>query len=1531
MRLFDSSGNALDSEEFDASGGPLNVLPAYSQPGSEPAIGRIEIQSIGDAGDVLIDNFTWSVNPRDVPGAGIPVDIVYHRPDGDYTDTVIIFEGQSYACTPGSLGCVAQVTALPNSIIQFSAERGGVADSTGPFTATVGEEGESVYAFSGNPQGLTGSVGVAPAENEVLLFYQREDGNYDGWTVHLFPTGSPDWTNFNPGLCTVAGVDPVLGGYFLIRLPPQPCYDANPPALDTFPEEMGFIIHKGDEKDPGPDQFIRINEQGNVVFVVSGVNAVESAPPNGSTVAVNGRAAHWVDTDTLLWRPGADVQTVQLAWSADGTIAAGVAELDGNYEAVTLSAGTNPEPDNQRHLSGLPAWEIPGDVAGNAAELARYQLVAIGRDRFGLVVDATAVQIPGVLDDLYADTASGQRLGVDWTGGSPTIRLWAPTADPDFGVTLNLYSDSAGTLAEQVEMTLDPDTGIWSATGSSDWDRRFYDFTLRVWSYAVDQFVVNRVTDPWSVSLAADSRYSQIVNLEDSDLKPAGWDTLSLPTPSQPEDVVLYELHMRDFSVHDPSVPDSLKGKYGAFALETTAGHDHLQALADAGLTHVHILPAFDIATVQERRADRVELEDPVADLCAANPAAAGLCPTHSGKSIGQLLEEITAENPVSEQQQEIVGWLRNLDGFNWGYDPWHFGVPEGSYATDPDGVARIIEFREMVQGLAGKGLRTVMDVVYNHTNAGGQSDRSVLDRVVPGYYHRYNETTGAIETSTCCANTATEFAMMEKLMADTLETFTRDYKVGGFRFDLMGHQPKAAMVRIKERLEAIDPGMFLYGEGWDFGEVGGDRRFEQATQVNMAGTGIATFTDRMRDAIRGGGPFDTGIAHVRTQGFISGLGYDLNSENRPPTENLIAEALLSADQIRAAMAGSIRTFSFEDSSGETVTGADIDYGGAPVGYVDDPSEVINYSAAHDNETLWDISQHKHPEGTTLADRVRAHNLGIDAIVLAQGVPFIHAGQELLRSKSMDRNSFDSGDWFNKLDLTFGDNNWRKGLPPRQDNQASWPQAEDALLNLSADATPAEIAFARDHFREMLQVRKSTVLYRLPDATEISNRVTYFNTGPGQALGVIAQGIEGCSTADFVPEYGYVVTIINANDEAQSLDFGGEFAGQDFQLHPVLVSSVDPVVQSSTFDSGTGTFFVPARTTAVFTRAEQGSCSPFGEDIYLRGSFNDWADPPPAETQLDYDGGVGYELIIDLAAGDYAFKIAGATWSTNCGGTTAGEIVTIDEPFTMACSSSENLGITIAESGFHSFAVDASNSEAPVLTVSKVPYSVPIFVRGFNGDWGLTNRMRYAGEDEYLAVVELTDLASRQFKIASEDWATVNCGSPGDASAPSTEVGEVYPLACGDGTGNLELVTSEPGQYSFLVNASDPANPTVTVTAPPFGQGVTVFVRGLNSDWGTTNPMSFTGDGKYRARVPLIGLEAGDLSFKVASEDWATVNCGVPVDGTDTTVAPGESFVTGCGDGTGDMTLDTDTLGTYDFWLDAGESTTAPALTVTGP
>ena len=300
----------------------------------------------------------------------------------------------------------------------------------------------------------------------------------------------------------------------------------------------------------------------------------------------------------------------------------------------------------------------------------------------------------------------------------------------------------------------------------------------------------------------------------------------------------------------------------------------HLRQLARSGLNTVHLLPVNDIATIEERRSEQ---QEPACDLAALPPD--------------------------SEQQQECVAAVAERDGFNWGYDPLHYTTPEGSYATNPEGTPRTRQFRRMVQGLNGAGLRVVIDVVYNHTPASGQDPKSILDRLVPGYYQRLSPSTGQVETSTCCANTATEHAMMEKLMIDSVVTWAKQYKLDGFRFDLMGHQPKSAMEKVRRALDRLTLAkdgvdgrrIYLYGEGWNFGEVADNARFVQASQLEMAGTGIGTFNDRLRDAVRGGGPFDE---NPRIQGFASGQYTDPNGDpiNGSPAEQGLGFRRYSGD-----------------------------------------------------------------------------------------------------------------------------------------------------------------------------------------------------------------------------------------------------------------------------------------------------------------------------------------------------------------------------------------------------------------------------------------------------------------------------------------------------------------------------------------------------------------------------------------------------------------------------------------------------------
>ena len=775
----------------------------------------------------------------------------------------------------------------------------------------------------------------------------------------------------------------------------------------------------------------------------------------------------------------------------------------------------------------------------------RGQLAVSAEDGDGNLLVATGVQIPGVLDDLYANDA---RLGTTFSTGAPTLRLWAPTAH---SVKLRLYETPTGSAYETVPMSRNDTNGVWSVVGAPAWYGRYYLYEVEVWQPATMEVETNLVTDPYSVSLSRNSGRSQIVDLADPALAPPGWGTLVKPPLAAPEDIVLYELHVRDFSANDPTVPAALRGTYKAFTVNSN-GMRHLRSLAAAGLTHVHLLPAFDFATIDE---DKSTWQQPPCDL-ASFP-------------------------PDSDQQQACVGSVAGTDAFNWGYDPWHYTVPEGSYATNPVGSERIVEFRQMVEGLSKAGLRTVMDVVYNHTNASGQGEKSVLDRIVPGYYHRLNAT-GGIERSTCCENTAPEHAMMGKLVVDSVVTWAKYYKVDGFRFDIMGHHPKANMLAVRKALDELTPAsdgvdgksIYLYGEAWNFGEVANDAQFVQARQANMAGTGIGSFNDRLRDGARGGGPFDD----PRIQGFVTGLGYDPNGM---PGSDSREELLRRTDWVKIGLAGTLAGFTFVDRFGNSVRAEDVPYHDQRTGFTADPQEIINYVEAHDNDTLFDAIQLKAPAATALASRVRMQNVGLSLVTLAQGVPFIHAGSELLRSKSLDRNSYNSGDWFNRLDFTYQTNNWGVGLPPAGDNQANWPIMKPLLTNPALRPSPAQILDTLETFRDLLEIRKSSPLFRLRTAGQIDARLSYANGGPDQIPGLIAMRLSDRVAPDLDPNAEEIIVLFNASDEAQTLTLANT-RGRHFRLHKVQRTSDDEILTESRFAPGQGAFFVPARTTAVF-------------------------------------------------------------------------------------------------------------------------------------------------------------------------------------------------------------------------------------------------------------------------------------------------------------------------------------------------------------
>jgi pullulanase-type alpha-1,6-glucosidase len=866
------------------------------------------------------------------------------------------------------------------------------------------------------------------------------------------------------------------------------------------------------------------------------------------------QGAHWLRAGVIAWQPPAGAQTYRLHYAPEGGLAVENGAIAGD-SSVPLTLNPAGLPADVRaefpHLASYAALELSPAARRLARRLLTGELVVAAYDSAGALLQSTGVQIPGVLDDLYT-RARDAELGPVWSHGRPSLAVWAPTAKD-----VDLVLDRAGPGEDRVAMRRGHD-GVWRVMGDRSWRNAAYLYEVTVYVPTLDEVVTNTVTDPYSVALTTDSARSVLADLDDPALQPKGWERLRKPVLRQPEDSTIYELHVRDFSITDETVPAAHRGTYLAFTDRDSDGMRQLRDLARAGMNSLHLLPTNDIATIEE---DRAKQQEPPCDLPSFPP-----------------------DSPL---QQACVRKVAATDGFNWGYDPLHYTSPEGSYATDPDGPARTPQFRQMVQGINGAGLRVIMDVVYNHTPAAGQDPKSILDRIVPGYYQRLNPATGAVETSTCCSNTATEHLMMGKLLLDSVLTWAKQYKVDGFRFDLMGHQPKALMVELRRELDALTlrrdgvdgKRIYVYGEGWNFGEVANNARFVQASQLNLAGTGIATFSDRLRDAVRGGSPFD---ADPGIQGFANGLFTDPNDSpaNGTPAEQR-TRLLHYQDLIKLGLAANLRDYTFVDSTGQTVKGSQVDYNGQPAGYAADPSETITYVDAHDNETLFDALQLKLPPGTAMADRVRMNTIALATAALAQSPSSWHAGNDLLRSRSLDRNSYDSGDWFNRIDWSRQESTFGSGLPPAPDNQDKWDYMRPPLADPALEPRAADIQAAHARADELLRIRSSTPLFRLGSARLIQDRVSFPNGGPNQTPGVIVMAIDDRTGRDLDRKLEGVVVVFNASDEPTTQTVAA-LAGRRYELHPVQAHGGDPVVRASTYGSATGTFTVPARTVAVF-------------------------------------------------------------------------------------------------------------------------------------------------------------------------------------------------------------------------------------------------------------------------------------------------------------------------------------------------------------
>ncbi|WP_237387471.1 pullulanase-type alpha-1,6-glucosidase [Xenorhabdus sp. Sc-CR9] len=895
-------------------------------------------------------------------------------------------------------------------------------------------------------------------------------------------------------------------------------------------------------------------------------------------------SAHWVDRQTLLWPEGAGQPIVRLYHNQNKKVETNEqGYFTDNYLILTPTILSQETARKFPHLAEWTAFGLPENV--EIDRLLTGDLVVLAANKQGELLSSAQVQTAGVLDDRFADAAETLKYGALVSDKGILFRLWAPSAQE---VNILIYNQNKQIIANHV-MQRDAASGSWSWQGDRALMGSYYRYALTVYHPQSRNVEHYEVTDPYSYSLSTNSEYSQIVNLDDGALKPQNWDNLLTPhsqnTPANIARMTISEAHIRDLSVADNTIPETWRGKYLALTANNSNMFKHLKTLGQSGITHLELLPVFDIASINEFKDKVADIDHPFSRLCQINPIVknsrfADYCQSSlTVREVLQLLQPIDDIN--NPQVQELNAMVANTDSYNWGYDPFHYSVPEGSYATDPEGSGRIKEFRAMVQAIKQQlGMNVIMDVVYNHTDGVGPTSRtSVLDKIVPWYYHRLDEITGQVEKNTCCYDTAPEHRMFAKLIEDSLVTWAKDYKIDAFRFDLMGYHPKTQILSALEKVRAVNPSVYFFGEGWNSGQ---DARFETASQINLRGTSIGTFSDRLRDAVRGGGPFDF-ADNIRTnQGIGNGAGTLPNEISRLDA-NEVRHLL---DLVRLGMIGNLADFVMIDKDGAVKKGHEIDYKGVIAGYASNPTEVLNYVSKHDNQTLWDIISYKAAYQADLATRVRMQAISLATVFLGQGLAFDQQGSELLRSKSFTRDSYNAGDWFNRVSYDYKDNNYDVGMPECSNDGKNYPLI-NRVKNWVQKPARSELLQMMAFYQELLRLRQFSPLLALGDGAAVKQRIDFLNVGPHQQIGLLVMTIDDGNTTFHDRDWRFdgLVVVINAapwSVAVKELNING-LKLNDIQ-HELGSNSLAAGVQIK----GNGEVIMPAWSVAVLVLPQEG-------------------------------------------------------------------------------------------------------------------------------------------------------------------------------------------------------------------------------------------------------------------------------------------------------------------------------------------------------
>ncbi len=509
----------------------------------------------------------------------------------------------------------------------------------------------------------------------------------------------------------------------------------------------------------------------------------------------------------------------------------------------------------------------------------------------------------------------GELTEMTYCGEETRFSLWAPTAEE---VNVLLYEAGDGGEAYRTVGMTEGENGTWDVAVKEDLRGKFYTFNVKVGGKWLGE-----TPGIMAKAVGVNGRRGAVIELRDTD--PVGWEEDVRPTLKSFSDIIIYEMHHRDFSIDTLSGIKN-RGKFLALTEEGTTnawgektGIDHLKEL---GVTHVHILPSYDYASVDETKLDVAQ--------------------------------------------------------YNWGYDPQNYNVPDGSYSTDPyTPEVRIREFKQMVQALHKAGIRVVLDVVYNHTF---NTEDSNFERTVPGYFYRQDKDGGFANGSGCGNETASERGMMRKYMIESVKYWAEEYHIDGFRFDLMGIHDIETMNEIRGAVDRIDSTIFIYGEGWAAGapQLAEEKLAMKANVYRMPR--IAAFSDEMRDALRGGWDDDKKGAFLIGEG-----GHEMS--------------------IKFGIVGAIEH--------PQIRYDEVNY--SKKAWAEEPTQMISYVSCHDDMCLADRLMATLPGGKE-RELVALQKLAETCVFTSQGVPFIFAGDEVMRNKKGVHNSFNSPDSINTIE-----------------------------------------------------------------------------------------------------------------------------------------------------------------------------------------------------------------------------------------------------------------------------------------------------------------------------------------------------------------------------------------------------------------------------------------------------------------------------------------------------------------------------------